>query len=167
MANLKISELPVAVLPLNADDLVCVVQTGTTSQIPFSGLTYSSVKNSAQSEDWGGGTALQTISAGTIVASASIDVSGNAPCFVIMSVTYTCLNGSVADSTIELQRDATPQGINTFAEIGTGSYYTTSLNFVDSGTIGSPATVSYDLFFNIQTAAEFEIHGYSISVVEL
>jgi hypothetical protein len=167
MANLKISELPVASLPLNNDDLLVVVQTGTTSQIPFSGVNYSSVLNSAQSEDWGGGTALQTISASTIVASRTIDVSGNAPCLVIMSVTYKCVSGTVADTTIELQKDASPQGINTFANIGTTDYYTTSLNFRDSGTIGSPATVSYDLLFNIQTAAEYEIHGYSISVVEL
>jgi len=167
MANLKISELPVAALPLNNDDLLVVVQTGTTSQIPFSGVNYSSVLNSEQSEDWGGGTALQTISASTIVASRTIDVSGNAPCLVIMSVTYKCVSGTVADTTIELQRDAGPQGINTFANIGTTDYYTTSLNFRDGGTVGSPATVSYDLYFNIQTAAEFEIHGYSISVVEL
>jgi len=167
MANLKISELPVAALPLNADDLLCVVQTGTTSQIPFSGITYSSVKNSAQTEDWGGGTPLDTISPPTIVASRTIDVSGIAPCMVVMSVTYKCTSGTTADTTIELQKDASPLGIYTFANIGTTDYYTTSLNYVDSSVIGSPATVSYDLYFNIQTAAEFEIHAYSISVVEL
>jgi hypothetical protein len=167
MANLKISELPLGSLPIGNDDLFAIVQGSTTNKIPFSGLTYSSVLNSAQTEDWGSGTPLQTISASTIVASRTIDVSGNAPCLVIMSVTYKCVSGTVADTIIELQRDAGPQGINTFANIGTTDYYTTSLNFRDGGTVGSPATVSYDLFFNIGTAAEFEIHGYSISVVEL
>lgn len=167
MANLKISELPLGSLPIGNDDLFCVVQGAATNKIPFSGITYSSVKNSAQSEDWGGGTALQTISASTIVASRTINVSGNAGCLVIMSVTYKCASGSVADSTIELQKDASPVGVNTFANIGTTDYYTTTLNYRDNSTVGSPATVSYDLFFNIQTAADFEIHGYTISVVEL
>ena len=167
MANLKISELPLGSLPIGNDDLFAIVQGGTTNKIPFSGITYSSVLNSRQTEDWGGGTPLQTINTGTIVASRTIPVSGNAPCLVIMSVTYKCVSGTTADSTIELQKDASPQGINTFANIGTTDYYTTSLNYRDSGTIGSPATVSYDLYFNIQTAAEYEIHGYSISVVEL
>jgi hypothetical protein len=167
VANLKISELPLGSLPIGNDDLFAIVQGATTNKIPFSGITYSSVKNSAQGEDWGGGTALETITVSSTVASRAIDVSGNAPCLVIISVTYKCTSGTTADSTIELQKDGSPLGVNTFANIGTTDYYTTSLNFRDSSTVGSPATVAYQLFFNVQTAAEFEIHGYSISVVEL
>lgn len=167
MANLKISELPLAALPLNADDILVVVQTGSTNQIPFSGVTYSSVKNSAQQEDWGGGTPLQTISTGTDIGSVSIDVSGNAPVLVIFSVTYKCTSGTTADSTIELQRDASPLGINTYANIGNTDYYTTTLQIRDSGAVGSPATLTYAGFLNVQTAGEWEIYGYTISAVEL
>ena len=167
MANLKISELPLGTLPIGNDDLFAIVQGSTTNKIPFSGITYSSVLNSGQSEDWGGGTPLETISGATTVATRAIDVSGNAPCLVIVSVTYKCISGTIADSVIELQKDGSSLGVNTFANIGTTDYYTTSLNFIDSSTVGSPATVAYQLFFNVQTASEYEIHGYSISVVEL
>lgn len=167
MANLKISELPLAALPLNADDLLAVVQTGTTSQIPFSGITYSSVKNGAQNEDWGGGTPLDTISVSADIATVSIDVSGNAPVFIIFSVTYKCTSGTTADSTIELQRDATPTGVYTFANIGNTDYYTVTIQQIDSGTIGSPTNYTYSGFLNVQTAGEWEIHGYSISAIEL
>lgn len=164
MANLKISELPVASLPLNVDDLLCVVQTGTTSQIPFSGITYSSVLNATQSEDWGGGTPLQTITTGTDICTRSIDLSGNAPVLVIASVTYKCTSGTTADSTIELNKDNSPTGVRTFANIGNTDYYTTTLQFKDGVSTGSPV---YSLFLNVQTAGEWEIHGYTITCIEL
>lgn len=165
MANLKISELPVAALPLNADDLLVVVQTGTTNQIPFSGITYSSVKNATQSEDWGGGTALQTITSGSTIGSTTITCSGNAPVLVIFSVTYKCTSGTTADSTIELYRDASPLGVRTFANISNTDYYTASLQMRDNP--GAAGDKVYEGFFNVQTAGEWEIHGYSITCVEL
>lgn len=169
MPNLKISELPLASLPLNADDLFAIVQTGTTSQIPFSGITYSSVKNSSQSEDWGGGSPLQTITSSDVICTRTIEVSGNAPVFVIASLTYKCNSGTTADSTIELQRDSSPIGVQTYANIGNTDYYTVTLQQRDTGPIGATPgqTYTYTLYFNEQTAGEWEIYGYSITCIEL
>lgn len=164
MANLKISELPVASLPLNPTDLVAIVQTGTTSQIPFSGIGYSYQLNSAQQEDFGT-SPLQTLSASGVIGQRSINISGQKKCLVIFSVTYKCLSGTTADSQIQLRRDGNVLGVNTFVNIGTTDFYTVSIQQVDNPG-ASPATIVYDGYFE-KVDAEIDIYSYSISVVEL
>lgn len=166
MANLKISELPVASLPLNADDLLAVVQTGTTSQIAFSGIGYSYELNSAQQEDFST-TPLQTLSASGVIGQRSIDVSGQKNCLVIFSVTYKCLSGTTADSQIQLRRDGNVLGVNTFVNIGTTDFYTATIQQRDTGSaVGTPGTIVYDGWFE-RVDAEIDIYAYSITVVEL
>ena len=66
MANIKISELPAATLPLTGSELVPIVQSGTTDQVTVAGLTAGRTVNAAAV------TATGTVSGATVTATGTV-----------------------------------------------------------------------------------------------
>ena len=92
MANIKISELPAATLPLAGSELVPIVQSGTTDQVTVANLTAGRTLNVAAI------TATGTVSGATVTASGTVSgatVSGT----TVSGTTFTA-SGTVSGATV-------------------------------------------------------------------
>ena len=129
MANVKISELPAATLPLTGSELVPIVQSGTTDQVTVTNLTAGRTLNVAAV------TATGTVSGATVTASGTVSGATVTASGTVSGATVTA-SGTVSGATV------TASGTVSGATVTASGTVSGATAVVGAGTAAAPSISS-------------------------